>query len=59
MAKHEAYIQAGATRGEEMLLMYGYHVIEFEYQMNALRKRIFESHIGIENEKRFLCKTYI
>ena len=57
MAKHEAYIQAGATRGEEMLLMYGYHVIEFEYQMNALRKRIFESHVGIENEKRFLCKT--
>ena len=57
MAKHEAYIQAGATRGEEMLLMYGYHVIEFEYQMNALRKRIFESNIGIENEKRFLCKT--
>ena len=57
MAKHEAYIQAGATRGEEMLLMNGYQIIEFENQMNALRKRIFESHVGIENEKRFLCKT--
>ena len=57
MAKHESYIQPWTTRGEEMLLMYGYHVIEFEYQMNALRKRIFESYIGVENEKRFLCKT--
>ena len=57
MAKHEAYIQAGATRGEELLLMNGYQIIEFENQMNALRKRIFESHVGIENEKRFLCKT--